>query len=366
MSELKVALTGARGFLGWHLRAALRELNTPAVLIPVGADFDAQQASEAMAGCSRVIHLAGVNRGTDAEIDEGNVLFARQFAEALLAAKVPPTTVVFANSIQADNGTVYGEAKARASEIVEQAAAQVGAQYADVRLPNLFGEHGRPFYNSVTATFCHLLATGGNPTVATDAELTLLHAQDAADLLVGATSPDDLEKLVHRETVSGLLVRLANIAKVYRSGEIPDVADPFERNLFNTFRSFTVGAWLPPTSTRHTDARGAFFEVVRSHGGTGQASFSTTVPGVARGDHFHRRKIERFTVVQGSARISLRRLFDDDVISFDVTGGEPVSVDMPTMWAHNITNTGADVLYTHFWTNDIFDPSNPDTIAEVV
>ena len=34
---------------------------------------------------------------------------------------------------------------------------------------------------------------------------------------------------------------------------------------------------------------------------------------------------------------------------------------MPTMWTHNITNTGDDVVITQFWTNELFDPDNPDT-----
>ena len=53
-------------------------------------------------------------------------------------------------------------------------------------------------------------------------------------------------------------------------------------------------------------------------------------------------------------------------ISFEVSGDEPVAVDMPTMWAHNITNVGDDELMTQFWTNSLFDPLLPDTYAEPV
>ena len=81
-------------------------------------------------------------------------------------------------------------------------------------------------------------------------------------------------------------------------------------------------------------------ETVRSHGGTGQAFVSSTVPGAMRGDHWHLRKIERFMVVRGEAEIALRRLFHDDVVTFRVSGSEPGFVDMPTMWAHNIRNVG--------------------------
>ncbi len=362
----RVAVTGARGFLGWHLRAALQEAGATVEAIPLGAAFDATAATAAVDGADRVIHVAGVNRATDEEIADGNVGFAEQLASALRAAGDPPPVVVYANSIQAGNGSIYGEAKARAAEILAGAARDIGADFVDVHLPNLFGEHGRPFYNAVTATFSHLIANGERPSVENDKELTLLHAQNAADVLRGAVPLSALETLQREESVSGVLARLRGYAELYGRGEIPSVADDFDRDLFNTYRSYTFPAQSPIDLTRHADARGSFFEIIRSHGGPGQSSFSTTVPGVTRGDHFHRRKIERFTVLQGRARISLRRLYSEDVVSFDVSGDAPGAVDMPTMWAHNITNIGDDVLYTSFWTNDIFDPANPDTIAEAV
>lgn len=362
----RIALTGARGFLGWHVRAAAHAAGVSSEPIPVSEAFDLGQAVAALDGTTRAVHIAGVNRASDEEVTAGNIGFAEQFAQALRAAAAPPAVVAFANSTQAENGSAYGEAKSRAAGIVAAAAADVGAEFVDVRLPNLFGEHGRPFYNAVTATFCHLLAAGEEPTVQQDRELTLLHAQDAADLLLGSSSTADQASLERQETVSGLLGRLEEISVLYRSGEIADVRTSFGRNLFNTYLSYAFPAQAPVRLQRHADARGSFFEIIRSHGGDGQSSFSTTVPGVTRGDHYHRRKIERFTVLAGSGRISLRRLFTDEVVSFDVTGDEPAAVDMPTMWAHNITNTGDDTLYTSFWTNDIFDPDNPDTIAEVV
>ncbi|MGR6899884.1 polysaccharide biosynthesis C-terminal domain-containing protein [Glutamicibacter sp. BSL13] len=324
------------------------------------------QASNAIDGSSRAIHIAGINRASDEVVTGGNIAFAEQFASALRTAASPPPVVVYANSTQATNGTAYGEAKARAADVIAAAASSIGAEFLDLRLPNIFGEHGRPFYNSVTATFSHLIATGEKPVVENDRMLTLLHAQNAADLLIGKAEIVSQPALEQHETVSGLLHRLQEVAKVYTHGEIPDVADNFSRDLFNTYRSFTFPNQALIKLTRHSDSRGSFFEAIRSHGGQAQSSFSTTMPGVTRGDHFHRRKIERFTVLHGQARISLRRLFTDEVISFEVSGDSPQAIDMPTMWAHNISNTGDDLLYTSFWTNDLFDPNNPDTIIEVV
>ncbi|MGO1544572.1 MAG: polysaccharide biosynthesis C-terminal domain-containing protein [Gulosibacter sp.] len=362
----KIALSGGNGFLGWHVRAALRERGIDSDQIAVGQGFELAEATATLDGAERFVHLAGVNRAEEDEVRDGNRHFAEQLARAIQHAASPPQTVVYANSIQAGNGTAYGDAKEAAARILARACAAAGCEFIDVHLPNLFGEHGRPFYNSVTATFAYLLAGRSEPTVEVDRELTLLHAQNAADLLLGTGELERQSELEEHETVVGLLHRLTDISTTYRSGEIPDLDSAFSRDLFNTYRSFVHPENTPTPITQHSDARGAFFEIVRAHGGTGQTSLSTTNPGITRGEHFHRRKVERFTVIEGEAIIRLRKLFSIDVHEYHVSGRTPVSIDMPTMWTHNITNVGDETLFTTFWTNDIFDPTSPDTIAEAV
>lgn len=362
----KIVLTGAGGFLGFHVRAAAMESGFEIIPVKLGEHFDLGQSRQALNGATMLIHLAGVNRGTDQEIAEGNINFSEQLVAALSGVKEPPARIVYANSIQSGNGTVYGGAKAQASSILNDLANEVDANYIDLLLPNLFGEFGHPFYNSVVATFSHQIAIGESPEVRQDKELTLLHAQDAADILLGNTDLSQMDDLSERVWVSEIKRLLEGFERDYSAGEFPDLSDRFKRNLFNTYRSYTFPAQTPIEIVRHADQRGAFFEIVRSRGGTGQTSFSTTVPGVTRGDHFHRRKVERFTVLSGHAKISLRRIFDDEVFTFEISSREPKSVDMPTFYTHKIQNIGSDVLYTAFWTNDIFDPANPDTIVEQV
>lgn len=362
----QVAMTGGGGFLGWHTRCALHARGDSVNQIAMGERHDATASDALIDGAPRLIHLAGVNRGTEEEVRDGNVLFAEQLVDVLRRVPSPPPIVVYANSTQAENGTVYGDAKARAAEILGKAASDLGLEFVDLRLPNLFGEHGRPFYNAVTATFCHVLAEGGEPTVVNDKELTLLHAQNAADLLIGAVDPSEQAGLEVQETVSGILRRLAGFAQVYASGEIPDIAESFDRDLFNTYRSYTFGNRAEIHLVKRADPRGSFFEMIRARGGEGQSSFSTTVPGVSRGDHYHRRKIERFTVLVGEAVIAVRQLFSSEVREFRVSGDAPVAIDMPTLWPHKITNAGDTLLYTSFWTNELYDDDNPDTIREMV
>ena len=361
-----IALTGSNGFLGWHTRVLAHSLGLTTEAIALGEKFEAAAATSTLENAGTLVHMAGVNRGDDEIVRRGNVQFAEQLALALDKASTKPTTVVYANSIQAGNASPYGIGKQEAGKILEDAARRVGARFVDVMLPNLFGEHGLPFYNSVVATFCHLAASGKPLQVQGDKELLLLHSQTAAEVLLGLRDPEDALGLATTKLVSEVAALIQKTADCYSAGTIPDISEPFERDLFNTYRSFLVGDRLPISLDRKEDTRGAFFEVVRSGGGQGQSSFSTTVPGVTRGQHYHRRKIERFAVLSGAGVISMRKLFTDEVVTYHVDGQNPVAIDMPTMWSHKITNTGPDTLYTMFWINEIFDPTSPDTFPEEV
>jgi UDP-2-acetamido-2,6-beta-L-arabino-hexul-4-ose reductase len=310
------------------------------------------------------VHIAGVNRGEPADVAAGNVQLAAALAQGLRRCASPPGSVVFANSIQAGNGTPYGDSKAAAAATL----ADVRADLVDVRLPNLYGEHGRPFYNALTATFCRLLADGREPEVYEDRELSLVHATDAAARLIDAPAggPWDPAMPALRAGVRELAGRLTEYAASYRHGEIPSLPDRHAVRLFNTYRSYCFPEHYPIPLSRRSDARGDLVEAVKAHGGGGQTFYSTTRPGITRGEHFHLAKVERFAVLRGSAEISLRRVGHDDVVRFAVSGDEPTVVDMPAMWVHNITNTGPDELLTLFWTNEVFDPACPDTYPEPV
>ncbi|WP_406076515.1 NAD-dependent epimerase/dehydratase family protein [Micromonospora sp. NBC_00858] len=362
---LNLAITGAHGFLGWHTRVLARALGWPEPTLLTRADLaDPAAVAAKVAGVDRVLHLAGVNRGDPVEVATGNVELAAALARGLNRCAVPPRTVVFANSVQAGNGTPYGDAKAVAAETL----ANTGLDVVDVRLPNLYGEHGRPFYNSVVATFCRLLADGGQPEVHEDRKLRLVHATDAAAHLLGAPTAGSWDAAMPElhTGVREMADRLAGYAALYRAGEIPALPDRHAVRLFNTYRSHCFPAHYPLPLPRHADARGELTEVVKSYGGQGQTFCSTSHPGITRGEHFHLAKVERFAVVRGSAEISLRRVGHHDVVRFPVDGDSPVVVDMPTMWAHKIENTGSGELLTLFWTNELFDPQRPDTYAEPV
>lgn len=362
---LRLAVTGAGGFLGWHVRVLLRALGWPEPTVVTRADLaDPAVVAAKVAGVDRVLHVAGVNRGEPADVAAGNVQLAAQLVEGLRRAATPPGSLVFANSVQAGNGTPYGDSKATAASLL----ADTGLPFDDVLLPNLYGEHGRPYYNSAVATFCRVLAEGGQPEVHADRQLDLVHVTDAAARLAGVPAGGSWDPAMPplRVGVRDLAGRLAAMADTYRTGEIPPLRDRHEVRLFNTYRSHCFPAHYPIALPRRADARGELVETVKAHGGAGQTFCSSTRPGVTRGEHFHLAKVERFVVLRGSAEISLRRVGDTEVLRFPVRGDEPVVIDMPTMWVHKLVNTGAGELLTLFWTNELFDPDRPDTWPEPV
>jgi UDP-2-acetamido-2,6-beta-L-arabino-hexul-4-ose reductase len=234
----------------------------------------------------------------------------------------------------------------------------------------VFGEGGKPRHNSVVSTFCDALARAEAPKVIQDGPLELLHAQSAGEAILRAIAAEDRSvgevRVPGRPMrVSELLERLSSIAVDYRGLLVPDLSDPLHRDLFNTYRSYLYPSFYPAALERREDARGSLFEAVKTRHG-GQAFFSTTRPGITRGNHFHLRKLERFCVVRGDASIRIRRLFSSEVMDFRVSGEEPRVIDIPTLHTHSLTNTGDGDLMTLFWANEIFDPEAPDTFAEAV
>jgi UDP-2-acetamido-2,6-beta-L-arabino-hexul-4-ose reductase len=122
---------------------------------------------------------------------------------------------------------------------------------------------------------------------------------------------------------------------------------------------------FPKKYKNNIDIRGNFVEIIRLETG-GQVSFSTTKPGVTRGNHFHTRKIERFSVISGKALIQLRKIGTNVVFDYYLSGDEPAYVDMPIWFTHKIKNIGHEDLYTVFWINEFYDSNDPDTYFENV
>lgn len=364
---LTIGVTGADGMLGTHVRAYLYGLPDVQLRSAGRTTFEQGQLNAFVKGCDAIIHLAGMNRGDDAEVAATNIALTQQLIDGLEATG-SKAHVLFSSSTHIERDTPYGASKREAAALLAAWAERSGGKFTNVILPGVFGEGGKPYYNSVVATFCYQLAMGETPTPHADSPIEQIHAQDVArrfETMIRAGEVGDVRVQGTELTVFGLLSTLQDMKALYDLHIIPDLREGIRRDLFNTYRSFLYPQRYPVALTLHTDPRGSLFEAIKSPNG-GQSFMSTTHPGITRGNHYHTRKVERFLVSGGEAEIKLRHLFGREVQTFRVSGDQPSYVDIPTLHTHNITNVGDSTLLTLFWTNELFDPANPDQVPEMV
>ncbi len=374
---MKVGITGQAGFVGTHLFNYLG-LEEGFVRVPFeDAYFQEEGKLRAFVReCDVIVHLAAMNRHPDAQVlYETNVRLVRQLITVMEAEQVRPY-VMFSSSTQEERDNEYGKSKRAGRALLEDWAERNRASFTGLVVPNVYGPFGRPNYNSFIATFCYKLTHGETPEVLQDSAVNLIYVGNLCQHIIhkikqySQTNPMvecDWVPFDFVKKVTDVLALLQHYKALYFDcGYIPELKDKNEVNLFNTFCSYMNFKEIYPRQlVKHADNRGVFVETVKLGIG-GQVSFSTTVPSVTRGNHYHTRKIERFTVIKGKARIQLRKVGTDEVLNFELNGDAPSYVDMPVWYTHNITNIGNEELYTQFWINEWYDPQDGDTYFEPV
>jgi UDP-2-acetamido-2,6-beta-L-arabino-hexul-4-ose reductase len=372
VSKKTIGITGMAGFVGSHLRDRLARDNN-IELLPYDDSFYENPDSfiEFARNANVIIHLAGVNRDEPGAVYQKNIELMEKLLACVDAAQSIPY-IVFSSSTQIDRDNEYGRGKKRAMELLEQWSNNKNVPAVSMVVPNVFGDGGRPFYNSVIATFCYQLTHGQDPTILQDGKMTMIYINDLVEeiyrLIKNPPSGYLVEYIAPRAEVKvSEALALLNRYKgaYYGSGMVPAIGSGFERDLYNTFITYMDAVDWERYLKLNTDERGSFVEVFKLENG-GQVSFSTTRPGITRGNHYHIRKNEKFCVVSGQARIKLRRIGTDKVIQYHVSGDKPSWVEMPIYYTHNITNVGNTELVTLFWINEQFNPDDPDTFFEEV
>lgn len=375
---MKIGITGSNGFVGYHLTQFFK-LNDKNRIVNFHREwFHASDLLDAFVrDCDVIVHLAGINRHeSDEELYRLNVEMGQKLADSL-ARTGSSAHVIMSSSTQEERENPYGNSKKAARETLAHWASESNGQFTGLLIPNVFGPFGKPNYNSVVATFCHKIANGENPEIHVDGEIGLIYVLDLVKQISEIIdSPEKLEResgvatqlipFTKKIKVSELLAQLKSIKEQYMDNySFPSLVEEFDKALFNTFRCYVPTDFYPAKFVQHKDNRGAFVELARTDT-PGQTSYSTTVPGITRGNHYHTRKAERFAVIKGKALIQLRKIGTDEVINYELDGNEPAFVDMPIWTTHNIKNIGDEELLTVFWINEPFDANDPDTYFETV
>lgn len=373
---IKVGITGQPGFMGTHLYNFLG-LKESIERIPFKDEFfsDKELLNQFVSKCDVIVHLAAMNRHNDPKvIYETNLKLVQDLLQACNETNSKPH-IVFSSSTQENRDNLYGKSKSDGRKLFEEWANKNNSKFTAMIIPNVFGPFGHPYYNSVIATFSHQLTHNETPKIDVDGELKLIYINELVNEFYYAIIENlpIVSNIKYYEVpytsvnkVSSILEKLQIYkSEYYDKGIIPKIKNGFDLALFNTFRCYFPNDKFPFMLTKNTDNRGSFIEILRA-GISGQYSYSTTKPGITRGNHYHTRKIERFAVISGKATIELRQIGTGEVVTYKLDGENPSFVDMPIWTTHNITNVGDTDLFTLFWINEPYNPDDPDTYFEKV
>lgn len=396
---MKVLITGAKGFVGKNLVAALECIRDGKdrrekyqALLPLEIfEYDIDSTPEDLdAFCAEadfVFNLAGVNRPKEAsEFMEGNFSFASTLLDTLEkhGNKAP---VMLSSSAQASlegryAGSEYGKSKLAGEELFKEYSKRTGADVLIYRLPNLYGKWCRPNYNSAVATFCNNIANDLPITVNDSSiELELLYIDDLVDALMGNLVGEVLRNEsgfcvaapTDKKTLGEIVELLHEFKSARGSLDVPDVTEgSFSKKLHSTYLSYLDPSDFSYELKMSVDNRGSFTEVLRTVD-RGQVSINVSKPGITKGQHWHRTKWEKFCVVSGEGLIRLRRIGKDKqgndypVVEYRVSGEKLEVVEMIPGYTHSIINlSDTQDVVTLMWCNECFDPEKPDTFFEEV
>lgn len=417
---MKILVTGAKGFVGKNLCAALKNIKDgkdkthPGLTIEAVYEYDIDSKPEELDAwckdCDFVFNLAGVNRPQNQEeFMQGNFGFASTLLDTLKkhGNRCP---VMLSSSQQASltgrfGNSEYGRSKKAGEDLfldyerdfltsknskdsnISDFRCGLKPRVLVYRFPNLFGKWCRPNCNSAVATFCNAFAndlpyTVNDPSV----ELELLYIDDLVDEMMACLEGKEhhcefegLEVLpkedgrycycpiTHKITLGGIVDLLKSFAEQPKTLMIPEIpAGSFAKKLYSTYLSYLPKEKVAFPLKMNVDNRGSFTELVHTLN-CGQVSINISKPGITKGQHWHNTKWEFFIVVSGHGLIQERKLGTDEIIEFEVTGDNIQCIHMLPGYTHNIINLSeTENLVTVMYCNEIFNPEKPDTFFEPV
>ena len=402
--NMKILVTGAKGFVGRNLCANLRNIQEgkdrrfPELKIEAVFEYDLDSTPEELdqwcAEADFVFNLAGVNRPQNQEeFMQGNFGFASTLLDTLKKHK-NTCPVMLSSSQQASltgrfGNSEYGRSKKAGEDLFLEYGRETGAKVLVYRFPNLFGKWCRPNYNSAVATLCNAFAndlpyTVNDPSV----ELELLYIDDLVDEMIACLKGEEkhcefegLEVLpsaegrycycpvTHHVTLGEIVELLKSFAEQPRTLMIPEIPNgSFAKKLYSTYLSYLPASKVAFPLKMNVDDRGSFTELVHTLN-AGQVSINISKPGITKGQHWHNTKFEQFIVVKGHGLIQQRNLNDPEgkVLEWEVSGEKIQAVHMLPGYTHNIINLSeTEDLVTVMYCNEIFDPGRPDTFFDPV
>jgi UDP-2-acetamido-2,6-beta-L-arabino-hexul-4-ose reductase len=375
LSNSRILVTGANGFIGKNFVVRLKELVNITVSTFVRGD-DAALLPQLVSQVDAVVHLAGENRPEDeASFAQVNAGLTSALCEAIsqtfqsTGRHIP---LVLASSIQAEQDNPYGRSKLAAEEFVQMLGKEIGNPCTIFRLPGVFGKWCKPNYNSVVATFCHNIARGLSIKINDpSSSLRLVYVDDVVTALLGAlvapvrgciTANVEPE---YTTTLGELSIQIRAFNNCRSTLMSERVGTGLIRALYATYVSYLPNEKFSYAVPQYCDPRGVFVEMLKTPD-SGQFSYFTAHPGITRGGHYHHTKTEKFLVIKGEALFRYRHLLTNELVELRTSGNSPQIVDTIPGWTHDITNVGDEEMVVMLWANENFDREKSDTVVRKV
>lgn len=366
---MKILITGAQGFVGKNLVAELQNQGFND-LLRYDVDTRSDLLDEYVRDCEFVFHLAGVNRPQHPEdFMTGNFGFTSLLLEGLKKYN-NLSPVLITSSIQAEQDNAYGRSKKAGEDLLFKYSKETGTKVFVYRLPNVFGKWCRPNYNSAVATFCNNIAQGlpihvNDPNV----DMSLVYIDDVVTSFIdklkngkNACVNSEFETVspIHSIKLGQIVALLTEFNGSRTNLQLPNMGNEFEKKLYSTYLSYLPENKFSYPLKMNVDERGSFTEFMKTQE-RGQVSVNISKPHITKGNHWHHTKNEKFLVVSGKGVIRFRKIDNDQIIEYTVSGDKLEVVDIPVGYTHNIENVGDTDLVTVMWVNEIFDVEKPDT-----
>jgi UDP-2-acetamido-2,6-beta-L-arabino-hexul-4-ose reductase len=375
---MKILVTGAKGFIGKNLVAQLRNiqegkdktytLDPNFEILECDIDTDEKLLDQYCKEATFIYNLAGINRpDNESEFIEGNCNFAGKLLNSL--KKYQNTCpIMISSSTQATLENAYGKSKKAGEDIMFQYAKETGAKVLVYRFPNVFGKWCKPNYNSAVATFCHNIAHGLDITVSDRSyQMTLVYIDDVLRELIHALEGKENKDgefcavpVTYPISLGEIVDLLYSFKNSRKDLSVAKMNDTFAKKLYSTYLSYLPSEEFSYPLKMNVDNRGSFTEMLRSEE-RGQVSVNISKPGIVKGNHWHHTKNEKFLVVSGKGVIRFRKINEEKVHEYFVSGDKLEVVDIPVGYTHNIENLGESDMVTVMWVNEPFDPEAPDT-----
>jgi len=370
---LKLTITGQEGFIGSHLYNTIRYKRTDIQLVDFSKDFFEKDKSidSVLKDVDIIVHLAGVNRHDDPKfLYNKNIELSQKILDSIKRVGFNGH-LIFASSTQENDNNPYGNAKKMSRNLFDVESKKIGYNFTGLIIPNVFGPFTKPNYNSFIATFCYNSTRDIENIIIEDNKVSLIYVDSLINKIIETFSDQPKARLQVSDETTITVSNVKNLIEEFKysyliNGTIPKLNTKFKKDLFKTFITYIpFKDFFPKRYKLFIDERGLFSELVRAEV-PGQVSYSITKENETRGNHFHTRKIERFSIISGESLIQIRKINSDKIIEFKLSGSNPSFIDMPIWHTHNIKNIGSEPLITVFWINEFYDDIDSDTFYEKV